>query len=140
MGRYIYRAHISADYFINFSDAGAKEQPDASLVYRFGQRIGDERMRAFGRFLNQRREPSSSGKTELLLALPDLFEPAEGISALGAAPLVRDVWLPGLQVMAAREREGSDGGFYLAAKGGHNNESHNHNDVGQFIVYLDGKP
>jgi hypothetical protein len=47
MGRYIYRAHISADYFINFSDAGAKEQPDASLVYRFGQRIGDERMMAF---------------------------------------------------------------------------------------------
>jgi hypothetical protein len=42
--------------------------------------------------------------------------------------------------MAAREKEGSDRGLYLAAKGGHNSESHNHNDVGEFIVYLDGKP
>ena len=31
-------------------------------------------------------------------------------------------------------------GFYLAAKGGHNAESHNHNDVGNFIVYADGRP
>lgn len=80
MGRYIYRAHISADYFINFADAGAREHPDASLVWHFGRRIGDERMMAFGRFLNHKREPSSAGSAELLLALPDLFEPAEGIS------------------------------------------------------------
>jgi hypothetical protein len=28
----------------------------------------------------------------------------------------------------------------LGAQGGHNNESHNHNDVGNFIVYCDGRP
>ena len=28
----------------------------------------------------------------------------------------------------------------MAAKGGHNAESHNHNDVGNFIVYADGYP
>lgn len=27
----------------------------------------------------------------------------------------------------------------MAAKGGHNDESHNHNKMGQFIVYYDGK-
>jgi len=32
------------------------------------------------------------------------------------------------------------GCFFVAAKGGHNNESHNHNDAGNFIVYLDGLP
>lgn len=31
-------------------------------------------------------------------------------------------------------------GWFLAAKGGHNNESHNHNDVGSFVVYKDGTP
>lgn len=31
-------------------------------------------------------------------------------------------------------------GLYAAVKGGHNGESHNHNDVGSFIVYLDGEP
>jgi Heparinase II/III-like protein len=140
IGRYIYRAHISGDYFINFADAGAKEHPEPGLVYRFGQRIGDERMVAFGRFLNQRVGSRSSPRPELLRALPSLFDLDAGFSAQGSAPLLRDVWLPGLQVMAAREQDGSDRGFYLAAKGGHNNESHNHNDVGQFIVYLDGTP
>ena len=42
--------------------------------------------------------------------------------------------------MAARSSQGSERGFYVAAKGGHNAESHNHNDVGSFIVYADGYP
>jgi hypothetical protein len=42
--------------------------------------------------------------------------------------------------MGARSAEGSSAGFYVAAKGGHNAESHNHNDVGNFIVYADGHP
>jgi hypothetical protein len=35
---------------------------------------------------------------------------------------------------------GSQSGLFLAAKGGHNQESHNHNDVGNFIVYFNGQP
>ena len=50
------------------------------------------------------------------------------------------MWLPGIQIMAARVREGSADGLYLAAQGGHNAESHNHNDVGNFIVYANGEP
>ena len=53
---------------------------------------------------------------------------------------MRDAWLGGIQVMVAREQEGSSKGLYLAAKGGHNDESHNHNDIGHFIVYCDGSP
>ena len=34
----------------------------------------------------------------------------------------------------------NDDGWFLAAKGGHNNESHNHNDIGTFILYVDGVP
>src|SRR5690606_29820424 len=30
--------------------------------------------------------------------------------------------------------------YFLAAKGGHNNESHNHNDVGTFSLYVDTIP
>ena len=43
--------------------------------------------------------------------------------------------LPDLQVFSWRH-----GGMYLAAKGGHNGESHNHNDVGTFLLYTDGQP
>jgi hypothetical protein len=69
-----------------------------------------------------------------------LFSLAEISSVRPEPPLVRDVWLGEIQVMAARDRAGESRGWYLAAKGGHNAESHNHNDVGNFIVYRDGRP
>jgi hypothetical protein len=50
-------------------------------------------------------------------------------------PLLKDVWLGNLQIMTARRSN-----LYVAMKGGHNNESHNHNDVGSFIVYADNEP
>ena len=53
---------------------------------------------------------------------------------------MREAWFAGIQVMAARMQAGSSKGLYLSAKGGHNGESHNHNDVGSFLVYCDGKP
>jgi Heparinase II/III-like protein len=50
------------------------------------------------------------------------------------------VWLPSTQVLLARPAEGSTAGLTLAAKGGHNGEHHNHNDVGGVVVALDGVP
>ena len=48
--------------------------------------------------------------------------------------------LPDLQVITARQYSESDKGMFLAAKGGYNKEMHNHNDVGNFMVYYDGEP
>jgi len=42
--------------------------------------------------------------------------------------------------MGARENEGSSKGFYFSAMGGHNDESHNHNDVGTSILIYNGNP
>jgi hypothetical protein len=72
--------------------------------------------------------------------LPALFALAEFRKARRSQALFRDAWLPGIQVMAARTREGSAQGLYFAAQGGHNGESHNHNDVGNFVVYSNGAP
>jgi hypothetical protein len=73
-------------------------------------------------------------------AVPELFVLDEAMSQPGSPPRLRDVWLPEIQVMAARDMDESSEGLYLAAKGGHNEESHNHNDVGNFVVFVDGKP
>ena len=72
--------------------------------------------------------------------LPALFNLAALREAPRAQALFRDAWLPGIQVMTARVREGSAQGLYLAAQGGNNGKSHNHNDVGNFMVYADGMP
>lgn len=138
IGRYIYRAHIAEDWFINFADASASNHIAADLVFRYGRAIGDEKMAAFGADGAQRHGDfprESIGRT-----LPALFNLKALREAKRYQPLVRDVWLPGIEVMAARATEGSTTGLYLAAQGGHNAESHNHNDVGNFIVFADGKP
>jgi hypothetical protein len=72
--------------------------------------------------------------------LPGLFCAEELENTEPRRPLARTVWFPVIQLMSAREQEGSSRGFFVAAKGGHNDESHNHNDIGNFIIYNDGKP
>jgi hypothetical protein len=148
MARYIYRAHIGGDYYLNFADASAVVQPEAVLVYRFGKQIRDDAMQSFGAWLAHRehlfetfqpdrpiQRTSSLGRE-----LPALFSLGDLRVVKAGVPLLRDTWLPGIQVFTARDEAGSEKGFYLAAKGGHNDESHNHNDIGQFVIYTDGQP
>ena len=142
IGAYIYKAHIAGEWYTNFADASARVRPNANLVYRYGQRCRDAKMQQQGAWLaslEQRPqvEPDALGRT-----LDELFHCQElRKAAAGAKPVLeRDVLLPGTQVFAARMRGGSSDGFYVAAQGGHNNESHNHNDVGNFIVYFGGEP
>jgi hypothetical protein len=51
-------------------------------------------------------------------------------------------WFPGIQVVTAHEGSAEDGldGLFFSAKGGHNAESHNHNEVGNFILYYHAVP
>lgn len=139
MGRYIYRAQISEDYFLNFADADPKPGMAASMIYRFGKAIGDEKMMNFGAYY--RNEPEGELATfHFFRNLYELFFQDEFSKTEKKLPFPKDVWLPGLQVMAARDQEGTTNGFFVAAKGGHNAESHNHNDIGNFVVFYDGLP
>ncbi len=147
MGKFIYRAHIAGDYFVNFADAPARMLPEGSQVYRYGKSIQDTRMVAFGAWIARREDLFKLGfsrpgdvTSSLGRMLYTLFTLQDLAEAKPAAPLGRDVWLDKIQVVASRDRAGSSRGLYLAAKGGHNLESHNHNDVGHFIIYGDGKP
>ena len=55
-------------------------------------------------------------------------------------PFFLELWMPDREIMAARSFSNSSAGLYIAAKGGNNAENHNHNDVGNFIIYCDGNP
>lgn len=144
IGKYIYRVYISGRYFINFADAAAKLNANASVIYRYGKSITDDALAGFGAFLAEQQglgEDNVRGSFGWLgRVLPVLFDLDELLTAEAVEPLERDFWFGELEVMGARSFEGSNEGFYVAAKGGHNAESHNHNDIGNFIVYADGFP
>ncbi|WP_083925318.1 heparinase II/III domain-containing protein [Flexithrix dorotheae] len=139
IGTYLYKVYIDKDYFVNFADAAAKVTISSDLVYRYGKRINDDNLKAFGAYMakNQQKEKSERGIDRKLFAL---FNAEEIEAAEASLPNVRDSYFEDLQVMTARSVSGSSKSLYLAAKGGHNAESHNHNDIGNFIVYVKGNP
>jgi hypothetical protein len=137
MGRFIYRAQIGEDYFLNFADASPKIGVSSGLVYRFGKDIQDQDMMDFGAYYHR---PNPRGAGTALRSLSELFIQDELLNATKRLPYPKDVWLPDLQVAIARDQAGTSNGFYIAAKGGHNAESHNHNDIGNFVVFYDGLP
>ena len=140
IGLYICRAHIAGEWYTNFSDAPARVWVDGDLIYRFGRRVGDTAMMRHGAYAAFLRGDNTLPGGSLGRQLPALFNLAELRRAPRAQALLRDAWLPGIGVMAARLREGSVEGLYLAAEAGNNGKSHNHNDVGNFIVYSNGAP
>lgn len=141
MGRYILTAHVGGGWYKNFADANARSFVDGALTYRYGKAVGDDELAAFGAYLwQQQHQAFTPNLGSIGRVLPDLFLAAELANVPAKDPLPRDGWLPDLQIMTARDQAGTTDGLYVTAKGGHNDESHNHNDVGSFIAYLDGLP
>lgn len=141
MGKFIQRMHISNKYFVNFADGKTIVKLPAELVYRYGKRICDKHLSSLGAY----RYPCyldkiSKGEIGFSTALYAVINSKKIMEDKGKIHYIKDNWLPSIQVMTAREKEDTDRGLYLAAKGGHNNEHHNHNDVGNFIVYYNGLP
>ena len=140
IGLYICRAHIAGEWYTNFSDAPARVNADGDLIYRFGRRLGDDNMTLHGAYAAFARSDSALPGGSIGRELPALFNLGELRQAPRGQALLRDAWMPGIGVMTARLKQGSVQGLYLAAEAGDNGKSHNHNDVGNFIVYADGAP
>jgi hypothetical protein len=143
IARYPVTAHIADDVHVNFADGPIRPPgADPHLLYRFGARTGDSQVQQHARAM--RREHAASlgigpnGSLGRVLAAITDDEWAAAPPARFPAPL--QSWLPTTGVLTAREREGDTAGLFLAAKAGHNDESHNHNDVGSFIVAYNGRP
>ncbi len=139
MGRFIYRAQIGKEYFLNFADADPKPGMAANMIYRYGKDINDSDMMKFGAFY-RKPEDGSINRFQYFRNLFALFIQDEYRAALQGLPLPANVWLPDLQVMLARDKEGTSDGLFIAAKGGNNDESHNHNDIGNYVIYYNGLP
>ena len=141
MGNYIYKAYINYPYFVNFADADATTGSRPQIIYSYGKDIADQTMEKFGVFLAKKQnwgKEAPEGKIDeqiMQLMLLTEIDEAEAENAL-----ISDFWLPETQVAGARDRLGSTDGFFFCAKGGHNAESHNHNDLGTCVLYVDSKP
>jgi hypothetical protein len=141
IGRFIYRAYIGGDYFVPIGDCAARFEPERGVIFRYGKCIDDPNLRALA--AHGATVESILDDTFMGRRLNEVFNAGEILSSAPASPpLLREVWLGSadLQLMTARSRAGSAEGLYVAAWGGHNAQSHNHNDVGNFLVFVNGQP
>lgn len=143
MGSYIYAMYAGNGYEINFADThGYRAFLNVNIAYPYGLMTGDKMLCQYAAWMGQKNEeihnpvklfnksgnwPSLGRELIFLLHIQTFLkeQPCE--------PIIKEVWLPDLQIMTARTSSTSP--LFVAYKGGNNGESHNHNDVGSFIVY-----
>ena len=137
MGEYAVKAVINDTRVLNFADAPSRTALDPALVYHWGMACHSSMMVDYA----CSRMDGTLPPFHLHYNMP--YRELRFLCMEAPAPVAytppKKVWLDGIIVAATRER--TDGkGLYLALKGGHNAESHNHNDLGNFVVFADDKP
>ena len=136
MGEYISRSYVGNDWVVNFADASAKFSAKPSLIYRYGKAVKSTEMMQFAGYLAKDQPNTLTNGTDFFRALESIVYDAE-LKAAEAAHISPDVTVyPETQFYYFKNKNN----IFLAAKGGYNAESHNHNDAGTFSLWIDQTP
>lgn len=142
MGEYISRTYVDGGWVINFADAMARMELDHHHIYRYGKAVVSNELITFAKHLgNQNRQidnlyyDGDSKERDVFRFLEYLTYHKELDQDLGRYIPAESTWYVKTEVCYF-----SNLNFRFAAKGGNNNESHNHNDIGTFILYYKNVP
>lgn len=157
IGEWKSKTHIGDGWVVPFGDGAAHNWGDKAILFRYGEDVGSQELKNFSIYLLTDRK---TGKfrddifldTDPYRALETMRYQgkmaAERQAALDQAGgdfrqmmvnLRQDVtseWYPDTQHAVLR----NDRLWFLGAKAGHNDESHNHNDVGSGIFFIEYCP
>jgi hypothetical protein len=136
MGEYISRSYVGNDWVVNFADASAKFSSDAGLIFRYGKAIKSAEMMGFGAYLIQQGHQAIDYGGDIFHTLESLRYDKELKSTPPALTAPGITEYPETQFYFLKNGQH----YFLAALGGHNAESHNHNDVGSCSLYFDNIP
>ncbi|MBR5289085.1 MAG: heparinase II/III family protein [Clostridia bacterium] len=134
IGTYPLKSHIAGPYYLNFADCDCKPTINDMPIVRYGLRTENPALAALGASIHELNGGiiRVQDTPQMNRRLYGIFDRIPELDALVEPAFMQ---MPNLQVFAWRK-----GSIYAAIKGGCNGESHNHNDVGTFIVYVDGQP
>ena len=123
------RAYLGHGCFVNFADCDFRPWISPETVIRCGNRTGDAGMLRLGEELRRRVGLKAYvSDTVMFRRMLDACFPEEAHMEGAGEP--KDIYYPSTQLRILEK-----GSWTLAVKGGHNEESHNHNDVGAFILF-----
>ncbi len=137
IGDYPYKAYIGNNYYVNFADGNSNANPVyKSILYGYGKRTGNENLCGLSQEdFGASKDSLAIMRTTYTKRVLNNIICADSENYKSGFKLCENALLPDIQNAFARE-----GKWYYAAKGGHNSERHNHNDVGSFLAYYDCSP
>lgn len=136
MGEYISRSYVGNGWVVNFADASAKGGGDAPLIYRYGRAVSSEEMMQFAAYLLNGKRPTIPLGNDAFRTLQCVLLNKELEQTKPAHNVPACTWYPETEFCYLT----NNSGWFLATKGGFNNESHNHNDAGTFSLYINNTP
>ena len=139
IGEYMVHVHINGKYFINFADCATAINPTARMLYRFGTRCASKALTDFACHASKEIPGADTvcQYDHMYRAVRDHYT----VMPEGEEPEIElTSYMAGNQVLTLRSERARERGTFFAIKGGNNNESHNHNDIGSFILYKNGQP
>ncbi len=127
------RVELSPDKYPSFSDGGENHRFSPALLCTLADSLDLPELRAFASNQMDRIGQESS--------LAGLFHSTRFPLPERQMPCPKKAfdYLSGVQWMISRNDPNNPYGLVIAAKGGSNDEPHNHNDVGNFIVHFQGE-
>ncbi len=148
MGNYICKVFIHGDRFMSYADGSGRNPMYDVKLYLAGRLLNERAMKDMALETFSRNRKKGIYYENFIYVLSDYLEYAfsfiellrESSREKGRAQYMESATLPDAHIFAARTEEGSEKGFFIGLKGGHNDESHNHNDIGCPFVYLNGEP
>lgn len=138
IGHYIQHTHIADNVFVNFADASYRQIASAAKIWTYGMLFDDPQMKSLAAqmYALDKASFNTSSLHTFFMYLPYIHELDTWRIGQEEKESVFYESL-GLSVIRA-DTKGK--GIAFAGMGGHNGVSHNHNDVGSFILYHDGVP
>lgn len=134
MGEYIARSYVGNGWVVNFADASAKGGGDPYLIYRYGKAVKSDILKQFASMQNKGSKISFRGR-DLFRILEAFLVEDELCAYQEAYTGVSYTWYPEMEFCYVRNKKA-----FFAAKGGYNDESHNHNDAGSFSLWVNNMP
>lgn len=129
IGAYPLRTMLSQDMYVNFSDAPRYAVFNKAMLVYLSQRLDLPNLIPLAVQQPDQEPPDLIWLLRTFTwDIPE--QPGECV-----IPAKHD-WYSGMMWMFSRYKPEDPNALVLAAKGGHNDEMHNHNDVGNFIVHF----
>ena len=138
IANYIVKMYVGGGYYINFADCSALPGRRTAREFLFGKATSDEVLSSFAAadFRNEdRSQQLIEDEINLFYHVLQAFSYDEMMKFPVSNELPSDSYFESTGLMVARDER-----YTLAVKAGNNADSHNHNDVGSFTIYKDGKP